>query len=195
MPWPLNRANTPSSKRSNSAVGRTLSTLRYASRARKIVNVVRVNEDPTTTLIRELQEQLARMRESVLNGDVDSLQALIGTDQPITAGVMAQKTQELEAVISQIQALGQKAAGDAQSPWLFNIMNNKLHWVVLPVRKQSLCPLQCASGVWWKGALKTSHILQGIIYQLINSSISKAVCDAFFPMQPRPHFGLGFSMN
>eukprot|EP00668_Euglena_longa_P040768 GGOE01053670.1.p1 GENE.GGOE01053670.1~~GGOE01053670.1.p1 ORF type:complete len:715 (+),score=184.95 GGOE01053670.1:375-2519(+) len=92
----------------------TLSTLRYASRARKIVNVVRVNEDPTTTLIRELQEQLARMRESVLNGDVDSLQALIGTDQPITAGVMAQKTQELEAVINQIQALEEKEKAEEE---------------------------------------------------------------------------------
>ena len=81
----------------------TLSTLRYASRARKIVNVVRVNEDPTTTLIRELQDQLARMRESVLNGDVDGLQGMLGTDGPITAGIMAQKTQELEAVINQIQ--------------------------------------------------------------------------------------------
>lgn len=86
----------------------TLSTLRYASRARKIVNVVRVNEDPTTTLIRELQEQLARMRESVLNGDVDGLQQMLGSDTPITAGIMAQKAQELETVINQIQALEEK---------------------------------------------------------------------------------------
>eukprot|EP00669_Euglena_mutabilis_P013747 TRINITY_DN873_c0_g1_i1.p1 TRINITY_DN873_c0_g1~~TRINITY_DN873_c0_g1_i1.p1 ORF type:complete len:681 (+),score=243.03 TRINITY_DN873_c0_g1_i1:227-2044(+) len=86
----------------------TLSTLRYASRARKIVNVVRINEDPTAALIRELQDQLSRMRESVMSGDMEGLQGMMGTDGPVTANLMAQKQQELEAVIGQIQALEEK---------------------------------------------------------------------------------------
>lgn len=92
----------------------TMSTLRYAARARKIVNVVRVNEDPTATLIRELQEQLSKMRESVMSGDVEGLQGIIGTDGPITANVMAQKTEELETVINEIRAMEAKEKAEEE---------------------------------------------------------------------------------
>ena len=85
-----------------------VSTLRYASRARKIVNTVKVNEDPTAALIRELQEELARMKQSVLMGDMGALQALMGTDQPISAASMSAKTEELEKVIGEIAALEEK---------------------------------------------------------------------------------------
>jgi len=42
--------------------GETLSTLRYASRAKRIVNRPTVNEDPSVRLIRELQEEISRLR-------------------------------------------------------------------------------------------------------------------------------------
>ena len=51
----------------------TVSTLRYGSRARQIVNVVKVNEDPTATLIRELQDELARIKEDIRTGNVNGL--------------------------------------------------------------------------------------------------------------------------
>lgn len=41
----------------------TLSTLRYANRAKKIVNKPTVNEDPHVKLIRELREENARLKE------------------------------------------------------------------------------------------------------------------------------------
>ncbi|KAL7700429.1 kinesin K39, partial [Lotmaria passim] len=47
----------------------TLSTLRYASRAREIVTVAQVNEDPRARRIRELEEQMANMRESLSAAD------------------------------------------------------------------------------------------------------------------------------
>ncbi|CAJ1020260.1 hypothetical protein Q4I30_002199, partial [Leishmania utingensis] len=47
----------------------TLSTLRYASRARDIVNVAQVNEDPRARRIRELEEQMADMRKAMAGGD------------------------------------------------------------------------------------------------------------------------------
>ncbi|GET87142.1 kinesin K39, putative [Leishmania tarentolae] len=47
----------------------TLSTLRYASRARDIVNVAQVNEDPRARRIRELEAQMADMREAMTGGD------------------------------------------------------------------------------------------------------------------------------
>ena len=42
--------------------GETLSTLRYASRAKNIVNSPTVNEDGSVTVIRELQAEVDRLR-------------------------------------------------------------------------------------------------------------------------------------
>ena len=42
--------------------GETLSTLRYASRAKNIVNSPTVNEDCSVKMIRELQEEVTRLR-------------------------------------------------------------------------------------------------------------------------------------
>uniref|UniRef100_A0A1I8EPB8 Kinesin motor domain-containing protein n=1 Tax=Wuchereria bancrofti TaxID=6293 RepID=A0A1I8EPB8_WUCBA len=41
----------------------TLSTLRYASRAKKINNQPRINEDPKDALLREFQDEITRLRE------------------------------------------------------------------------------------------------------------------------------------
>merc|ERR1711959_587289 len=41
----------------------TLSTLRYADRAKKIKNTVKVNEDPQAKLLRELKEENEKLRE------------------------------------------------------------------------------------------------------------------------------------
>lgn len=40
----------------------TLSTLRYASRAKNIMNTPTVNEDGSVKVIRELQEEVTRLR-------------------------------------------------------------------------------------------------------------------------------------
>ena len=40
----------------------TLSTLRYASRAKEIKNKPRINEDPKDALLREFQEEIARLK-------------------------------------------------------------------------------------------------------------------------------------
>lgn len=40
----------------------TLTTLRYASRAKNIKNVPRVNEDPKDALLREFQQEIARLK-------------------------------------------------------------------------------------------------------------------------------------
>ena len=46
----------------------TMSTLRYADHAKQIVNAAVVNEDPNQRLIRELKEELERLRSSVGGG-------------------------------------------------------------------------------------------------------------------------------
>ncbi|CAL8257953.1 unnamed protein product [Lota lota] len=49
--------------------GETLSTLRYASRAKHIVNSPTVNEDASVKVIRELQEEIARLRGLLVQGE------------------------------------------------------------------------------------------------------------------------------
>lgn len=41
----------------------TLSTLRYASRAKNIQNKPKINEDPKDAMIREFQEEINRLKE------------------------------------------------------------------------------------------------------------------------------------
>lgn len=45
----------------------TLSTLRYASRAKNIHNKPKINEDPKDAMLREYQEEIVKLRE-LLNG-------------------------------------------------------------------------------------------------------------------------------
>lgn len=59
FPWrPLTAAISPADVN----YGETLSTLRYASRAKNIVNSPTVNEDGNVKVIRELQEEVTRLR-------------------------------------------------------------------------------------------------------------------------------------
>lgn len=53
----------------------TLSTLRYADSAKQIKNAAVVNEDPTEKLIRELQEEVERLRTLLADKEKESLQA------------------------------------------------------------------------------------------------------------------------
>ena len=48
----------------------TLSTLRYADRAKRIVNHAVVNEDPNARIIRELQEEVAALKEMLKHATV-----------------------------------------------------------------------------------------------------------------------------
>lgn len=47
----------------------TLSTLRYANRAKNIQNKPKVNEDPKDALLREYQEEINRLK-AMLNGQI-----------------------------------------------------------------------------------------------------------------------------
>jgi len=47
--------------------GETLSTLRYANRAKNIINKPTVNEDPNVKLIRELRAEIERLRTNITN--------------------------------------------------------------------------------------------------------------------------------
>lgn len=54
----------------------TLSTLRYADRAKRIVNHAVVNEDPNARVIRELREEVEKLKEQLSQAEVTSFTVL-----------------------------------------------------------------------------------------------------------------------
>lgn len=56
----------------------TLSTLRYADRAKSIVNHAVVNEDPNARIIRELREEVEKLREQLTEAEVRITSACAG---------------------------------------------------------------------------------------------------------------------
>ena len=46
----------------------TLSTLRYANRAKNIKNKPKINEDPKDAMLREFQEEIARLKAQIASG-------------------------------------------------------------------------------------------------------------------------------
>lgn len=49
--------------------GETLSTLRYANRAKNIINKPTINEDANVRLIRELRAEIARLKALLVQGN------------------------------------------------------------------------------------------------------------------------------
>lgn len=56
----------------------TLSTLRYADRAKSIVNHAVVNEDPNARIIRELREEVEKLREQLTEAEVHTTHSCTG---------------------------------------------------------------------------------------------------------------------
>ncbi|KAJ1523618.1 hypothetical protein ONE63_001461 [Megalurothrips usitatus] len=117
--------------------GETLSTLRYANRAKNIVNKPTVNEDPNVRLIRELREEIARLRalrdsemttSGTFSGSGGVLAQLHQTEaraQALTEE-WAEKWRETAQILSEQQALGLRKAGkgvvlDSDRPHLVGI--------------------------------------------------------------------------
>ena len=46
----------------------SISTLRYANRAKNIKNKAKINEDPKDALLRQLQEEMERLKKQLENG-------------------------------------------------------------------------------------------------------------------------------
>ncbi|XP_014851253.1 PREDICTED: kinesin-like protein KIF16B isoform X4 [Poecilia mexicana] len=76
--------------------GETLSTLRYANRAKNIINKPTVNEDSNVRLIRELRAEIARLKALLLQGNQIAL-----LDSP-TALSMEEKLHQNEARVLEL---------------------------------------------------------------------------------------------
>ncbi|CAB3366404.1 Hypothetical predicted protein [Cloeon dipterum] len=92
----------------------TLSTLRYANRAKNIVNQPTVNEDPNVRLIRELREEIYKLRgllgEETQPKVLAELQQKEAKEKSLTAE-WAEKWRETQAILREQQALGLRKAG------------------------------------------------------------------------------------
>lgn len=64
----------------------TLSTLRYADRAKNIVNHAVVNEDPNARIIRELREEVEKLREQLTKAEVQTGSLANPTSSPVSGG-------------------------------------------------------------------------------------------------------------
>ena len=101
----------------------TLSTLRYADRAKKIVNKAVVNEDPNTKVIRELKEEVEKLKRLLLSqgGSMD-LGALSpnSTTPPVAASnhqpeeTAKEKLAETEKLLSEHQKTWQEKVDDSE---------------------------------------------------------------------------------
>ncbi|XP_073528297.1 kinesin-like protein KIF16B isoform X4 [Phyllobates terribilis] len=76
--------------------GETLSTLRYANRAKNIINKPTINEDANVKLIRELRAEIARLKALLAQGNQIAL-----LDSP-TALSMEEKLQQNEARVEEL---------------------------------------------------------------------------------------------
>lgn len=67
----------------------TLSTLRYADRAKRIVNHAVVNEDPNAKVIRELREEVEKLKEQLSQAEVSPPRASLVWPSPRFVYLMA----------------------------------------------------------------------------------------------------------
>lgn len=71
----------------------TLSTLRYANRAKNIINKPTINEDPNVRLIRELREEITKLKAMISSAEIDDISINNGSSQ-ILADLFRKEAQE-----------------------------------------------------------------------------------------------------
>ena len=85
----------------------TLSTLRYADRAKKIVNKAVVNEDPNTRIIRELKEEVEKLKRQLMSAGL--------SDQPINHRPIDENDRPIDA--QEKLEVTEKLLADVQKSW------------------------------------------------------------------------------
>lgn len=91
----------------------TLSTLRYADRAKQIKNKPKINEDPKDAMLREFQEEIARLRARLADEEKRAKEGgaqtviIDGKEVPLPAPIIVEKI--VGASEEEIRALREKA--------------------------------------------------------------------------------------
>lgn len=119
--------------------GETLSTLRYANRAKNIINKPTINEDPNVKLIRELREEIEKLRAQI-NHNTDPIEtepAVLATlqrkeaQEKVLTEKWTEKWRETQQILQEQKALGLRKSGlgvvlDSDMPHLVGIDDNLL---------------------------------------------------------------------
>jgi len=79
----------------------TLSTLRYAYRAKSIKNKPRINEDPKDAMIREFQDEIKRLREELMANQAQVQQNLVSGE----GGVMVVEKEVVKEVVKEVNTV------------------------------------------------------------------------------------------
>ncbi|XP_075164905.1 kinesin-like protein 98A isoform X2 [Haematobia irritans] len=115
----------------------TLSTLRYANRAKNIINKPTINEDPNVKLIRELRDEINKLK-SMLSGDLQTLQPSLKmledlqkkeAQEKVLTEEWTEKWKEAQSILQEQKSLGLRKSGvgvvlDSEMPHLIGIHND-----------------------------------------------------------------------
>ncbi|KAI8040730.1 kinesin-like protein KIF3A [Drosophila gunungcola] len=86
----------------------TISTLRYASRAKNIQNRMHINEEPKDALLRHFQEEIARLRKQLEEGSSLEEEAPSSEEEEDTADDELETPLEIEMESSTVQSVEKK---------------------------------------------------------------------------------------
>ncbi|XP_072929547.1 kinesin-like protein Klp98A [Epargyreus clarus] len=119
--------------------GETLSTLRYANRAKNIINKPTINEDPNVKLIRELREEIDKLRAQIAHNTdpIEAEPAVLATlqrkeaQEKVLTEKWTEKWRETQQILQEQKALGLRKSGlgvvlDSDMPHLVGIDDNLL---------------------------------------------------------------------
>ncbi|XP_074037348.1 kinesin-like protein 98A isoform X2 [Leptinotarsa decemlineata] len=114
--------------------GETISTLRYANRAKNIINKPTVNEDPNVKLIRELRDEISKLRAIMFCEQRTDMLAQLHEKEAKEKELTEEwtgKWREAQAILREQRALGLRKAGpgvvlDSDRPHLVAIDDDPL---------------------------------------------------------------------
>lgn len=125
----------------------TLSTLRYANRAKNIINKPTINEDPNVKLIRELREEIMKLKgmissdgtdEMIHNRSSQMLEDLLKKEaqEKFLTEEWAEKWRQAQSILREEKTLGLRKSGvgiilDSDSPHLVGIHDDTSTGVTL----------------------------------------------------------------
>lgn len=126
----------------------TLSTLRYANRAKNIINKPTINEDPNVKLIRELREEIMKLKGMITSGDFSDeslhnrssqmLEDLLKKEaqEKFLTEEWAEKWRQAQSILREEKTLGLRKSGvgvilDSEAPHLIGIHDDNSTGVTL----------------------------------------------------------------
>lgn len=126
----------------------TLSTLRYANRAKNIINKPTINEDPNVKLIRELREEIMKLKGMLSSPDIDNaslqnkssqmLEDLLKKEaqEKFLTEEWAEKWRQAQSILREEKTLGLRKSGfgvvlDSEAPHLIGIHDDNTTGVTL----------------------------------------------------------------